>query len=79
LTNNVWVGARGGIACRFKEAGSIGGRFGDDQPAILAYASAPAALGDPNGIGDSVIRWSIGFEDAGETIADVNQPLAVIS
>ena len=79
LTNNVYVGVRGGIACRFKEAGSICRRLGDDQSAILTYASAPAALRDASGIGDSVIRWSIGVEDAGELIADVNQALAVTS
>jgi hypothetical protein len=39
------------------------------------YASVPAALRDASGIGDSVI----GFEDAGELIADLDQTLAVIS
>jgi cystathionine beta-lyase/cystathionine gamma-synthase len=47
--------------------------------AILMCASAPAALRDANGIGNSVIRWSIGLEDAGELIADLDQALAVIS
>jgi hypothetical protein len=28
-------------------------------PAILMYASVPAALRDVSGVGDSVIRWSI--------------------
>jgi cystathionine beta-lyase/cystathionine gamma-synthase len=42
------------------------------------YASVPAALRDASGI-DDVIRWSIGFEEAGELIADLGQALAVIS
>jgi cystathionine beta-lyase/cystathionine gamma-synthase len=38
-----------------------------------------ASLGDASPIGDSVIRWSIAFEDVGELIADLDQALAVIS
>jgi cystathionine beta-lyase/cystathionine gamma-synthase len=36
------------------------------------HASVPAPLDDTSGIGDSVIRWPIGFEDAGELIADLD-------
>jgi len=79
LTNKVWVGARGGIARRFKEAGSIGRRLGDDQPAIMTRTSMPAEQGCASGIGDSVISWSIGFEEAGDLIAAVDQALAAIS
>jgi hypothetical protein len=42
----------------------------------MIRASAPAALRGASGIGDSVIRWSIGFEGAGELIADLDQALA---
>jgi cystathionine beta-lyase/cystathionine gamma-synthase len=34
---------------------------------------------DADGTGNGVIRRSIGFEDAGELIADLDQALAVIS
>ena len=60
------------IACRFEEAISIGRRLGDERPAIMIRASAPAALRDASGIGDSVI----GFEDNGELMADLDQALA---
>jgi len=78
LTNNVYVGARRGIACQFKEADSIGRRPRGERPTTITCASVPAAQGCASGIGDSVISWSIGFEEAGD-LADVNQALAVIS
>jgi O-acetylhomoserine/O-acetylserine sulfhydrylase-like pyridoxal-dependent enzyme len=47
--------------------------------AIKTRASAFAALLDESGIGDSVIRWSISVEGAGELISDLDQTLAVIA
>ena len=39
------------------------------------YASVPATPRDASGIGNNVIRWSIGFEDAGELIARLDHAL----
>jgi len=45
----------------------------------MTRTSMPAEQGCASGIGDSVISWSIGFEEAGDLIAAVDQALAAIS
>jgi len=47
-----------------------------EHPAIMTHASIPAETRDRIGIADSLIRLSVGIEDAGDLIADLEQALA---
>jgi len=46
-----------------------------EHPAIMTHASIPAATRARIGIADSLIRLSVGVEDAGDLIADLDQAL----
>jgi hypothetical protein len=70
-----WRSGRGGIARRFEEAGLIGCRLGGERPTSTIHALVPAEQGRASSIGDSLSR-SIGFEEAGELIAELAQALA---
>jgi cystathionine gamma-lyase len=47
-----------------------------EHPAIMTHASIPAETRDRIGIADSLIRLSVGIEDAGDLIGDLEQALA---
>jgi len=47
-----------------------------EHPAIMTHASIPAAQRDDLGIHDSLIRLSVGIEDADDIIYDLDQALA---
>lgn len=47
-----------------------------EHPAIMTHASIPAETRERIGIADSLIRLSVGIEDAGDLIADLEQALA---
>ncbi len=47
-----------------------------EHPAIMTHASIPAETRNRIGIADSLIRLSVGIEDAGDLIADLEQALA---
>jgi cystathionine gamma-lyase len=47
-----------------------------EHPAIMTHASLPAAQREALGIGDSLIRLSVGIEDIGDLVADLDQALA---
>jgi cystathionine gamma-lyase len=64
----------------FTLAESLGGTDSlIEHPAIMTHASVPAEQRRAIGIGDSLVRLSIGIEDAGDLIADLEQALAAIS
>jgi cystathionine gamma-lyase len=46
-----------------------------EHPAIMTHASLPAAQRQALGISDTLIRLSVGTEDAGDLIADLDQAL----
>ncbi len=46
-----------------------------DHPAIMTHASVPAAARAELGISDTLIRLSVGIEDADDLIADLDQAL----
>jgi cystathionine gamma-lyase len=46
-----------------------------EHPAIMTHASVPPEQRRALGIGDSLVRLSIGIEDAGDLIADLSQAL----
>ena len=50
-----------------------------EHPAIMTHASVPAERRRALGIGDSLVRLSIGIEDADDLRADLEQALSVIS
>ena len=50
-----------------------------EHPAIMTHASVPAEQRSALGIGDSLVRLSIGIEDADDLKADLEQALSVIS
>jgi cystathionine gamma-lyase len=50
-----------------------------EHPAIMTHASVPAEQRRALGIGDSLVRLSIGIEDVGDLIADLGQALAWIA
>ena len=50
-----------------------------EHPAIMTHASVPADQRRALGIGDSLVRLSIGIEDVGDLIADLSQALAGIT
>lgn len=47
-----------------------------EHPAIMTHASIPAETRERIGIADGLIRLSVGIEDAGDLIADLEQALA---
>lgn len=47
-----------------------------DHPATMTHASVPAAVRHAMGITDNLIRLSVGLEDIGDLIADLEQALA---
>ena len=64
----------------FTLAESLGGTDSlIEHPAIMTHASVPAEQRRAIGIGDSLVRLSIGIEDVGDLIADLEQALAAIS
>jgi cystathionine gamma-lyase len=46
-----------------------------EHPAIMTHASIPAEIRAASGIADSLVRLSVGVEDAGDLIADLDQAL----
>jgi len=46
-----------------------------DHPAIMTHASIPAAERRAAGLGDSLLRLSVGVEDADDLLADLDQAL----
>jgi cystathionine gamma-lyase len=47
-----------------------------EHPAIMTHASIPAVTRERIGIADSLVRLSVGVEDARDLIADLEQALA---
>jgi cystathionine gamma-lyase len=47
-----------------------------EHPAIMTHASLPAAQRQTLGIGDGLVRLSVGIEDVADLIADLDQALA---
>jgi cystathionine gamma-lyase len=47
-----------------------------NHPAIMTHAAVPREVREPRGITDSLIRLSVGVEDAGDLIADLEQAFA---
>jgi cystathionine gamma-lyase len=47
-----------------------------EHPAIMTHASVPPEQRAALGISDALIRISVGIEDAGDLIADLEQALA---
>ena len=64
----------------FTLAESLGGTDSlIEHPAIMTHASVPTEQRSALGIGDSLVRLSIGIEDADDLMADLEQALSVIS
>ena len=64
----------------FTLAESLGGTDSlIEHPAIMTHASVPAEQRSALGIGDSLVRLSIGIEDVDDLMADLEQALSVIS
>ncbi len=49
-----------------------------EHPAIMTHASVPAEVRAELGIGDSMVRLSVGVEDIDDLIADLEQALAAV-
>lgn len=66
--------------CRvFTLAESLGGVESlIDHPATMTHASIPPEVRNAMGIGDDLIRLSVGIEDVGDLIADLEQALAAV-
>ena len=66
--------------CRlFALAESLGGVESlIEHPALMTHGSVPAEVRAALGIGDTVVRLSVGIEDADDLIADLEQALAAI-
>ncbi|MCW5770459.1 MAG: cystathionine gamma-synthase [Rhodospirillaceae bacterium] len=47
-----------------------------EHPAIMTHASVPPEVRAQLGIGDGLVRLSVGIEDAGDLIADLDEALA---
>ncbi len=64
----------------FTLAESLGGTDSlIEHPAIMTHASVPPEQRRAIGIGDSLVRLSVGIEDVGDLIADLDQALADIA
>ena len=48
-----------------------------NHPAIMTHASVPKAVREAGGVTDTLIRFSVGVEDAEDLIADLEQAFAV--
>jgi cystathionine gamma-lyase len=46
-----------------------------DHPAIMTHASVPPAAREKLGISDSLVRLSVGIEDAADLVADLENAL----
>ena len=46
-----------------------------EHPAIMTHASLPAEVRAELGIGDGLVRLSVGIEDGDDLIADLDQAL----
>jgi cystathionine gamma-lyase len=46
-----------------------------EHPAIMTHASVPAEVRAQLGIGDTLVRLSVGIEDVGDLVADLDQAL----
>jgi len=66
--------------CRlFALAESLGGVESlIEHPALMTHGSVPAEVRAALGIGDTLVRLSVGIEDADDLIADLEQALAAI-
>jgi cystathionine gamma-lyase len=66
--------------CRlFALAESLGGVESlIEHPALMTHGSVPSDVRAQLGIGDTLVRLSVGIEDADDLIADLEQALAVI-
>jgi len=66
--------------CRlFTLAESLGGVESlIEHPAIMTHASVPAEVRAQLGIGESLVRLSVGVEDVADLIADLDQALAAV-
>jgi cystathionine beta-lyase/cystathionine gamma-synthase len=63
----------------FTLAESLGGADSlIEHPAIMTHASVPAEVRRALGIGDGLVRLSVGIEDVADLIADLDQALAVL-
>lgn len=49
-----------------------------EHPAIMTHASVPADVRAQLGIGDSLVRLSVGVEDIDDLVADLDQALAAV-
>jgi cystathionine gamma-lyase len=64
----------------FTLAESLGGRDSlIEHPAIMTHASVPAEQRRALGMGDNLVRLSIGIEDIDDLKTDLEQALSVIS
>ena len=64
----------------FTLAESLGGTDSlIEHPAIMTHASVPAEQRRALGIGDNLVRLSIGIEDVGDLIADLDQAMAGVA
>jgi cystathionine gamma-lyase len=46
-----------------------------EHPGIMTHASIPAPIREELGIDDSLVRLSVGVEDVGDLVADLEQAL----
>ncbi|GAB4328127.1 MAG: cystathionine gamma-synthase [Candidatus Zixiibacteriota bacterium] len=61
----------------FRLAESLGGVESlIEHPALMTHASIPKSVRESRGLGDSLIRLSVGIEHADDLIADLDQALA---
>ena len=49
-----------------------------EHPALMTHGSVPEEVRDELGIGDALVRLSVGIEDADDLIADLDQALAAV-
>ena len=49
-----------------------------EHPALMTHGSVPEEVRDELGIGDSLVRLSVGIEDPGDLIADLDQALGAV-
>jgi cystathionine beta-lyase/cystathionine gamma-synthase len=49
-----------------------------EHPALMTHASVPAEVRATLGIGDSLVRLSVGIEDADDLMADLDGALAAV-
>jgi cystathionine beta-lyase/cystathionine gamma-synthase len=49
-----------------------------EHPALMTHGSVPSDVRAQLGIGDTLVRLSVGIEDADDLMADIEQALAAI-